>query len=63
VPGATIQDWRRAGRDIEEAEYAMQFNAAEGAWALLEGPAEEYELGETRRRILVHLREKRPCHA
>lgn len=25
------------GRDIEEAEYAMQFNPAEGSWALLEG--------------------------
>jgi hypothetical protein len=49
------------GRDIEEAEYAMQFNAAEGSWALLEGPAEEYELGETRRRILAHLREKGPA--
>lgn len=49
------------GRDIEEAEYAMQLNPAEGAWALLEGPAEEYELGETRRRILVHLRENGPA--
>ena len=49
------------GRDIEEAEYAMQFNPAEGTWALLEGPAEEYELGETRRRILVHIRENGPA--
>jgi hypothetical protein len=45
------------GRDVEEAEYAMEFLPAKGSWALLEGPALEYELGETRRRILAHLRE------
>jgi hypothetical protein len=49
------------GRDIEEAEYAMQFSAAEGSWVLLDGPAEEYELGDTRRRILAHLRENGPA--
>lgn len=48
------------GRDIEESEYAMQFNPAAGTWALLEGPAEEYEVSESRRRILVHLREYGP---
>jgi hypothetical protein len=48
------------GRDIEETEYAMQFNPVEGAWSLLEGPAEEYELSDSRRRILVHLRENGP---
>jgi hypothetical protein len=48
------------GRDVEEAEYAMQFNAADGAWTLLDGPAQDYELGETRRRILTHLREHGP---
>jgi hypothetical protein len=45
------------GRDVEEAEYAMQFDPVQGTWSLLEGPAEEYELGGTRRRILAHLRE------
>jgi hypothetical protein len=45
------------GRDVEEAEYAMRFDATAGAWSMLEGPAEEYDLGETRRRILAHLRE------
>jgi hypothetical protein len=49
------------GRDIEEAEYAMQFDPANGTWALLEGPAEEYELGTTRRRILAHVREHGPA--
>jgi hypothetical protein len=48
------------GRDIEEAEYAMQFNTAAGCWSLLEGPAEEYEVSDSRRRILVHLRENGP---
>ena len=49
------------GRDVEEVEYAMKFHPAEGAWSLLEGPAEEYELGDTRRRILHHLRENGPA--
>jgi hypothetical protein len=49
------------GRDVEEAEYAMKFEPEEGAWLLLEGPALEYELGETRRRIRAHLRENGPA--
>jgi hypothetical protein len=49
------------GRDVEEAEYAMKFEPAKGAWLLLEGPALQYELGETRRRILVHLRDNGPA--
>ena len=39
----------------------MLFDAAEGAWSFLEGPAEDYALGETRRRILVHLRAAGPA--
>ena len=49
------------GRDVEEADYAMEFDPARGSWSLLEGPAEEYELGTTRRSILVHLRENGPA--
>jgi hypothetical protein len=49
------------GRDVEEAEYALQFNAAHGTWSLLEGAAEEYELGDTRRHILVYVRENGPA--
>jgi hypothetical protein len=49
------------GRDVEEAEYAMQFASAQGAWSLLEGPADEYEVGETRRKILAYLRENAPA--
>jgi hypothetical protein len=55
---ATLQ---LTGRDVEEAAYAMEFTPGKGAWRLLEGPAVEYELGETRRRILAHLRERGPA--
>jgi hypothetical protein len=48
------------GRDVEEAEYAMDFDAALGAWKLLDGPASDYELGDTRRRILELLRDGTP---
>lgn len=48
------------GRDVEEAEYAMDFDATLGAWKLLDGPASDYELGDTRRRILELLRENQP---
>ncbi|HEV2810066.1 MAG TPA: AAA family ATPase [Acidimicrobiales bacterium] len=43
------------GRDVEEASYPMSFNARLGLWTLLEGPAEDYELSETRRRIKAFL--------
>jgi AAA domain len=45
------------GRDVEEAEHAMKFDAAAGSWGLLEGPAQDYDLSETRRRILAYVRE------
>lgn len=45
------------GREVEEASHAMTFDPANGAWSLLAGPAEDYELGSTRRRVLVYLRE------
>ena len=44
------------GRDIEEAQYALEFAADIGAWQMLDGPPTDYELGETRRRILEHVR-------
>lgn len=49
------------GRDVEEAEHAMEFDPANGSWKLLEGPAQEYELGTTRRRVLVYVREHGPA--
>lgn len=45
------------GRDVEEAEHALRFDATRGAWTLLDGPAGDYELGDTRRAILEVLRE------
>ncbi len=44
------------GRDVEEAEYALDFDPRFGTWHLLDGPASDYSLGETRRQILEHLR-------
>jgi hypothetical protein len=47
------------GRDIEEAEYALNFAADIGTWQLLDGPASDYEQSDERRRILNAVRE---CH-
>jgi hypothetical protein len=44
------------GRDVDEAEYALTFNADAGAWQMLDGPAEDHQLGETRAKILRWLR-------
>jgi hypothetical protein len=45
------------GRDVEEADYAMSFDAASGAWTKLDGPAADYEMGDTRADIVRLLRE------
>jgi hypothetical protein len=45
------------GRDVDEAEYALSFNPAVGAWLLLEGPADEHTLSGTRAAILRYVRE------
>lgn len=42
------------GRDVEEAEFAMSLKG--GCWLLLDGPASDYDLGESRRQILNMLR-------
>jgi AAA domain len=49
------------GRDIDETEYALYFHANAGAWQLLEGPAEEHTLGDTRAAILRHVRQHGPA--
>ncbi len=46
------------GRDVDEAEYALSFHAAAGAWQLLDGPAVDHTLGDTRSTILRHLRQQ-----
>lgn len=46
------------GRDVEETAYAMSL--VSGRWTLLDGAADEYELGEQRRRVLHLLRDEGP---
>ncbi len=45
------------GRDVQEAELAMQFQPERGAWTLLEGPAADWEMSPERRRVLSLVRE------
>ncbi|WP_255954612.1 AAA family ATPase [Streptomyces odontomachi] len=44
------------GRDVDEAEYALRFYAEAGAWQLLEGPATDHTLNDTRATILRYVR-------
>jgi hypothetical protein len=44
------------GRDVEEAEYALAFQQASGAWQLLDGPVTDHTVGDTRAAILRHVR-------
>ncbi|MDQ1009504.1 hypothetical protein QFZ82_003989 [Streptomyces sp. V4I23] len=44
------------GRDVNEAEYALQFQDASGAWHLLDGPVPDHTVGETPAAILRHVR-------
>lgn len=45
------------GRDVEEADYALSFNPTDGTWSMLEGPAIDHTVSDTRAAILRHLRE------
>ncbi|MEU4291059.1 AAA family ATPase [Kribbella sp. NPDC026596] len=45
------------GRDVDEAERAMRFDATNGTWALLAGPAVDHTLHRTRAAILAYLRQ------
>ncbi|MEU1045604.1 AAA family ATPase [Streptomyces sp. NPDC005897] len=44
------------GRDVDEAEYALQFQAASGAWQMLDGPVTDHTIGDTRATILRYVR-------
>lgn len=44
------------GRDVEEAEYALAFQQASGAWQLLDGPVSDHTVGDTRAAILRYVR-------
>jgi len=45
------------GRDVEEAEQAMSFDTETGAWRILDGPAHEHQLDDTRALIAKYVRE------
>jgi AAA domain-containing protein len=47
------------GRDVDETDYALAFDpaAGAGAWRLLDGPAADYLMRDTRALILRHLRD------
>ncbi|WP_343244784.1 AAA family ATPase [Streptomyces sp. SID14478] len=44
------------GRDVNEAEYALSFQEASGAWHLLDGPATDHTVSDTRAAILRFVR-------
>ncbi|MGW4299974.1 AAA family ATPase [Streptomyces sp. NPDC004646] len=44
------------GRDVDEAEYALSFQPASGAWHLLDGPVSDHTVGDTRATILRYVR-------
>jgi hypothetical protein len=46
------------GRDVDEAGHALAFQPAAGAWQLLDGPALDHTLGDTRAAVLRFLRER-----
>jgi hypothetical protein len=48
------------GRDVEETDYAMSFDAHAGAWTKLDGPATDHFVADTRADILRLLREHGP---
>jgi len=45
------------GRDVEEADHALSFDPGIGAWSLLDGPAEEHLMHDTRALISRYVRD------
>jgi biotin operon repressor len=48
------------GRDVEEAEYALTKDPDTSNWLMLDGPAGDHQLGETRAVLLRHVRANGP---
>lgn len=46
------------GRDIDESEHALSFDSTRGAWTMLDGPAHEHFLHDTRARIAQLVRQR-----
>jgi hypothetical protein len=55
--GAAGAELLVTGRDVEESKYALAFQPDICSWQLLDGAAEDYELGDTRRAVITLLRE------
>jgi hypothetical protein len=55
--GSADAELHVTGRDVDESAYALSFAADVGIWTMLDGPAADYTLGDTRRRILDYIRE------
>ncbi|MEU3492208.1 AAA family ATPase [Kitasatospora cineracea] len=45
------------GRDVDEAEHALSFQPESGSWLLLDGPAGDHTIGDTRSTILQYVRQ------
>lgn len=45
------------GRDVDETDHALSFDPNAGTWHLLDGPASDHTLHDTRATILRHLRQ------
>jgi DNA-binding Lrp family transcriptional regulator len=45
------------GRDVDETDYALSFDPSAGAWSILDGPAGDYMLRDTRALVLRYLRD------
>ncbi|WP_243639971.1 AAA family ATPase [Streptacidiphilus pinicola] len=45
------------GRDVDEAEHAMQFDKDTGNWSLLPGPASEHAVSDTRSTVIAYVRD------
>lgn len=54
--GSTTGVFKLTGRDVDESERALDFDADTGTWKLLDGPAVDYVVSDQRRAILRHLR-------
>jgi hypothetical protein len=55
--GAAAAVLKITGRDVTEADHALDFDAPTGTWKILAGPASDYSQSAQRRQILNHLRD------
>jgi hypothetical protein len=58
--GSANAELKITGRDVEEADHALDFDPQTGTWKLLAGIASDYNLADTRRRVLTLVRAEGP---